>query len=216
MWNEIRENFRPALILFGLLTLVTGVLYPLLVTGIAQTLFPGQADGSLVRQGDLLVGSRLIGQDFHDPAYFWGRPSATDPPCNGTLSGGSNLGPSNPALARSVRERAARLRAADPGNRGPIPADLLTASGSGLDPDISPEAALFQVPRVTRAWGVPESKLRALVEQLTQGRQFGVLGEPRVNVLELNLALDRLEGRQPLNSAHVAKNDTIMRRDSGG
>lgn len=216
MLHEIRASLKPALILFGLLSLATGVLYPLLVTGIAQAVFPGQADGNLIRKGEILVGSRLIGQDFHDPVYFWGRPSATNPPYDGAASGGSNLGPSNPALAQAVRERVARLESADPREGIPIPADLLTASGSGLDPDISPAAALYQVPRVARARGVSEAKLRDLVNRMTAGRQLGVLGEPRVNVLELNLALDRLTGRRALNSAHLAKNDTIIRSDSGG
>jgi len=215
MSTAIRENLKPALILFGLLTFATGVLYPLLVTGIAQVVFPGLAGGSLVRQGHLPVGSRLIGQDFHDPAYFWGRPSATTPPYNAAASSGSNLGPSNPALSQAVRDRAARLRAADSGGRS-IPADLLTASGSGLDPHISPEAALFQVPRVARARGITESRLRELVNRLTEGRQLGVLGEPRVNVLELNLALDQIAGRRSLNSCPYSKNDTIMRSNPGG
>jgi potassium-transporting ATPase KdpC subunit len=216
MLDEIRTNLKPALILFGLLTLVTGVFYPLLVTGIAQAVFPDKADGSLIRQGELLVGSRLIGQDFSDPAYFSGRPSAAASSAGVAASGGSNLGPSNPALFRAVQERAARLRSTGPGVGSPIPADLLTASGSGLDPHISPAAALFQVPRVARARGISAAKVRELVDQLTEGRQLGVLGEPRVNVLELNLALDRLAGRRPLNSAHFAKSDTIMRSVSGG
>ncbi len=216
MLHEIRASLKPALLLFGLLSLVTGVLYPLLVTGIAQAVFPGRADGSLIREGEIVVGSRLIGQDFHDPAYFWGRPSATRPPCNGAASGGANLGPSNPDLARTVRARAARLRAGDPAGGTVIPADLLTASGSGLDPDISPAAALYQVPRVAQARDVSEAKLRDLVNRMTAGRQLGVLGEPRVNVLELNLALDRLTGCRTLNSAHLANNDTIIRSDSGG
>ena len=195
---------------------MTGLLYPLLVTGIAQAVFPSQAGGSLVRQGSLPVGSRLIGQEFSNPAYFWGRPSATSPPYNAAASSGSNLGPSNPALFQAVRDRAARLRAAGTGAGAAIPADLLTASGSGLDPHVSPAAALFQVPRVARARGIPEGKIRELVNRLTEGRQLGLLGEPRVNVLELNLALDRLCGPRTLDSSRSAKNGTIIRNNPGG
>jgi potassium-transporting ATPase KdpC subunit len=214
MSHAWRDQAKPALALFGLLTILTGLLYPLLVTGIAQAVFPRQAGGSLVLRNGIPVGSRLLGQEFHDPAYFWGRPSAISPP-GGGASGGSNLGPSNPALAEAVRGRAARLRSADPGNTAVVPADLLTASGSGLDPHISPAAALFQVPRVARARRISAAKVRELVNELTEGHQLVVLGEPRVNVLELNLALDRLAGRRSLNSAHLAKSDTIMRSDLG-
>lgn len=185
---------RPAVTLLALLTLVTGVAYPLVVTGTAQALFPTKANGSLLQVNGRVVGSRLIGQPFEDPRYFWGRPSATSPgPYNASASTGSNLGPTNPALAASVEARVAALRAADPARASaPIPVDLVTASGSGLDPDISPAAALYQVPRIARLRGLPEEHVRALVEAHIKGRTFGVLGEPRVNVLLLNLGLDAL------------------------
>ena len=184
---------RNAAMLLLLMTVITGIAYPLLVTGLAQMIFPAQANGSLVSKGGKSIGSALIGQSFTDPKYFWGRPSVTAPqPYNGTASGGSNLGPSNPALADAVKQRIAALRAADPGNDAPVPVDLVTASGSGLDPDISPAAALYQANRVARIRGLPPATVRALVTRHTQGRQFLVLGEPRVNVLELNLALDKL------------------------
>jgi K+-transporting ATPase ATPase C chain len=172
-------------------TLMTGVIYPLVVTGVTQLVFPSQANGSLIVRNGQSVGSDLIGQPFDDPKYFWGRPSATSPfPYNAAASSGSNLGPSNPALMDAVQARVATLKAADPTNAQPIPVDLVTASGSGLDPDISVAAALDQVPRVARVRGMSETVVRALVDQYTKGRQFGFLGEPRVNVLELNLALD--------------------------
>lgn len=179
-----------------LMTLVVGVAYPLTVTGLAQWLFPGQANGSLVSKDGQPVGSSLIGQAFTAPKYFWGRPSATAPqPYNGASSGGSNLGPTNPALTEAAKQRIAALRAADPGNAAPVPVDLVTASGSGLDPEISPAAAQYQLARVARARGLPLAEVQALVARCTRGRQFGVLGEPRVNVLELNLALDALPAR---------------------
>jgi K+-transporting ATPase ATPase C chain len=184
---------RQAIVLLLLLTAITGLLYPLAVTGLAQLVFPHQANGSMIVRDGKPVGSTLIGQQFTDPKYFWGRPSATTPqPYNGTASGGSNLGPTNPALTDAVKQRIAALRAADPGNHAPVPVDLVTASGSGLDPDISPAAALYQVHRVAHARGLPSVEVRALVDHYTRGRQFGVLGEPRVNVLQLNLALSRL------------------------
>jgi K+-transporting ATPase ATPase C chain len=184
---------RPALTLFALLALLTGVAYPLLVTGVAQAAFPERANGSLVRVDGQVRGSRLIGQPFSAPGYFWGRPSATSPsPYDASASAGSNLGPTNPALRAAVRDRVAALRAADPGNLTPVPVDLVTASGSGLDPDISPAAALYQTPRVARARGLEEARLRALVARHTEPRPLRLLGEPRVNVLELNLALDTL------------------------
>jgi potassium-transporting ATPase KdpC subunit len=176
-----------------LLTLITGVIYPLVLTGIAQVLFPRQANGSLVVKDGKAVGSELIGQQFGDPKYFWPRPSATTPvPYNGGNSGGSNLGPLNPQLAKNVQERIEALRAADPTHRPGVPVDLVTASGSGLDPDISPAAAEYQVARVAKARHMDEAAVRDLVDRHTRQRQLGVLGEPRVNVLALNLALDTL------------------------
>jgi K+-transporting ATPase ATPase C chain len=187
------KELKSALILFVLLTLLTGAAYPLLVTGVAQVLFPGRADGSLIERDGKVLGSELIGQPFSDPGYFWGRPSATAPvPYNAGASSGSNLGPTNPALEEAVKARIEALRAADPGNTAPIPVDLVTASASGLDPHISPAAAEYQVGRVARVRGLDASTVRALMAQHTQGRQLWALGEPRVNVLMLNLALDGL------------------------
>jgi len=181
---------RPALSVFLLLTLVTGIAYPLAVTGIAKLVFPEAAEGSLIRVDGKPVGSALIGQNFTAPDYFWGRPSATSPrPYNAAASSGSNQGPLNPALTDAVRGRIATLKAADPGNSLPIPVDLVTASGSGLDPHISPAAAHYQVARVARARQLSPAALSALVAEFTEGRQWGVFGEPRVNVLKLNLAL---------------------------
>ncbi len=189
------KHVRPAIMSLILLTALTGIVYPLVVTGIAQVLFPRQANGSLIVKDGKVVGSELIGQPFDDPKYFWSRPSATSPfPDNAVASGGSNLGPTNPDLQKAVQGRIDALRAADPENKAPIPVDLVTASGSGLDPDISPAAALYQVHRVAKARGLDEQAVRQLVEQHVQGRQFGFLGEPRVNVLKLNLALDALKG----------------------
>ena len=185
------SELRPALVIFALLTLLTGILYPLIVTGVAQAVFADAANGSRIVAGDRTVGSRLLGQPFASPKYFWSRPSATGPhPYNGAVSSGSNLGPINPALESAVKQRIAALRAADPGNDAPVPIDLVTASGSGLDPHISPAAAEYQLARVARIRGLPEQKVRELVQQATLGRTFGILGEPRVNVLELNLSLD--------------------------
>lgn len=190
----MKTFMRPALALLALLTVVTGLVYPLAVTGLAQVLFPVQANGSLLRQGDRVVGSALIGQPFDDPSYFWGRPSATAPyPYNAAASAGSNLGPSNPALHTALQARIAALRAADPGNQAPVPVDLVTASASGLDPHISLAAASYQAPRVARARGMDVALVRQLVAKATEGRQLGFLGEPRVNVLKLNLALDGVE-----------------------
>ncbi len=187
----MKSLLRPALSLFVLLSLITGLAYPVLVTGVAQALFPDAANGSLVVKDGQAIGSRLIGQNFNDPKYFWGRPSATAPmPYNATSSGGSNLGPLNPALADAVKGRIAALRAADPGNTAPVPADLVTASASGLDPHISPAAARYQAGRVAHARNVDPAVVGKLIDQYTEGRQWGVFGEPRVNVLALNLALD--------------------------
>ena len=188
---------RPALTSLILFTLITGVAYPLLVTGIAQVAFPFQANGSLIVEDGKVVGSALIGQPFDDPKYFWGRPSATSPfGYNAAASSGSNLSPTNPALVTAVQGRVEALRAADPGNTAPVPVDLVTASGSGLDPHISPAAALYQVSRVARARELAADAVRALVERHTEGRFWGLLGEPRVNVLALNLDLDgRWAGR---------------------
>lgn len=187
---------RPAISLFVLLTVVTGVLYPLAVTGIAKLVFPEAAEGSLILVDGKPVGSTLIGQSFTAPDYFWGRPSATAPyPNNAAASSGSNQGPLNPALLDAVKGRIAALKAADPDNAKPIPLDLVTASGSGLDPHISPAAAQYQVDRVARARNLQPKAVEALVAQSTEGRQWGVFGEPRVNVLELNLALDSLHPR---------------------
>ncbi len=191
------KYLRPTIITFILLTGVTGIAYPLIVTGVSQLLFSEKADGSLIRSEGGYAGSELIGQPFDDPKYFWGRLSATpDFPYNSSSSSGSNLGPSNPALVEAVKARAAALHKADPGNKSPIPIDLVTSSGSGLDPHISPAAALYQIPRVARVRGLAEEKVRSLVDQFTEPRQLGFLGEPRVNVLRLNLALDQLEAHR--------------------
>jgi potassium-transporting ATPase KdpC subunit len=182
---------RPTVTLFVVLSLVTGILYPLVVTGIAAVVFPAAAGGSLIVRRGRPVGSALIGQHFTAPGYFWGRPSATAPqPDNAAASGGSNQGPTNPALVAAVKARVALLTAADPGNTSPIPLDLVTASASGLDPHLSPAAAHYQVARVARARGLPRAAVEALVVRYTQGREWGLFGEPRVNVLRLNLALD--------------------------
>lgn len=192
-------HLRAATVSLVVLTVVTGIIYPLMVTGIAQAVFPSQANGSLIMKGGKVLGSTLIGQPFDDPRYFWGRPSATSPfPDNAASSSGSNLSPTNPDLVKAVQARVDALRAADPGNAAPVPVDLVTASGSGLDPHISPAAALYQVPRVARERKLDQQAVRQLVEQHTEGRFLGVLGEPRVNVLALNLALD---GREAVRRA---------------
>jgi K+-transporting ATPase ATPase C chain len=186
------KQLRSVLILFILLTAVTGIAYPLLITGIGQTVFSHQAKGSLILQDGWVLGSELIGQPFADPKYFWGRPSATAPfPYNAAASSGSNLGPLNPVLLDAVKARVEALRQADPSQQGPIPIDLVTASGSGLDPHISPAAAEYQINRVAKARKLNPKQMRELVSKYTEGRQFGILGEPRVNVLKLNLTLDR-------------------------
>jgi potassium-transporting ATPase KdpC subunit len=183
--------FRPAIVLLLILTLLTGVAYPLAVTGVAQLAFPSQANGSLLVRDGKAIGSTLIGQAFSDPKHFWSRPSATAPqPYNGTASGGSNLGPLNPALTGGIKSRIGALKAADPTNNAPIPVDLVTASGSGLDPDISLAAADYQVSRVARARNMKPEDVQALLASHAQKRWLGILGESRVNVLELNLALD--------------------------
>jgi K+-transporting ATPase ATPase C chain len=193
----MRSQLRPALVALGIFTVLTGLVYPLVVTALAQVLFPWQANGGLIMQKGQPVGSALIGQPFDDPTYFWGRLSATSPASytafnaeKQTGSSGSNYGPLHPALLEAVQARITALREADPGNTAPPPVDLVTASGSGLDPHISPAAAAYQTGRVARARGLSESTVRQLVAQHTEGRTFGVLGEPRVNVLALNLALD--------------------------
>jgi potassium-transporting ATPase KdpC subunit len=186
----MRTQLRPAVVSLVALTLITGFLYPLVVTGLAQMLFPQQANGSLILINGQPVGSSLIGQPFDEPKFFWGRPSATSPfPYNAAASSGSNLGPTNGALMKAVQARIDAFNAADPDNPLPLPVDLVTASGSGLDPHISPAAAEYQVRRIARVRRLDETVVRRLVAQHTEGRQFGVLGEPRVNVLALNLAL---------------------------
>ena len=194
------KELRPAIVMMALLTVVTGLVYPLAMTGIAQAVFPRQAQGSLIEKDGKVIGSALIGQEFTDDKYFHGRPSATlapDPadstktvpaPYNAANSGGSNLGPTSKALADRIKEDVEKLKVENPS--APVPVDLVTTSGSGLDPDISPEGALFQVPRVAKARDLPEARVRDLVVQHTQGRMAGLLGEPRINVLALNLALD--------------------------
>ena len=185
------QEIRPTLVVFALLTVITGVVYPGLVTLIGAAVFRDEATGSIVMSGGQQVGSRLLGQRFSGPGYFWGRPSATGPqPYNGGVSSGSNQAATNPSLAAAVTARVAALRAADPGNQQSVPVDLVTASGSGLDPHISPAGAAWQVPRIARVRGLPEARVQELVNAATEGRSFGLLGEPRVNVLELNLALD--------------------------
>jgi K+-transporting ATPase ATPase C chain len=189
----VRE-LRPTLVVFLLLTVITGLIYPGVVTVIAKLVFADQASGSVIERDGHAVGSRLLGQTFTSPGYFWSRPSATSPQAyNGAVSSGSNQGPITPALASAVQDRVAALRAADPGNTLPVPVDVVTASASGLDPEESVAAAEYQVGRVARARGISEEQVRQLLRQATQGRTFGVLGEPRVNVLELNLALDALK-----------------------
>ncbi|WP_348756389.1 potassium-transporting ATPase subunit KdpC [uncultured Aquincola sp.] len=182
---------RPVLVVFAALTVLTGMAYPLAVTGVAQALMPRQAAGSLIEQDGKLVGSSLIGQNFTDPKYLWGRPSATGPMANnGLASGGSNQGPLNPALAEAVKARIDALRAADPGNTAPVPVDLVTASGSGLDPHVSPAGAAFQAARIARVRNLPLSRVQQVIAEHTQAPLFGFLGEPRVNVLQVNLSLD--------------------------
>jgi potassium-transporting ATPase KdpC subunit len=190
----MRSMLRPALVLFLVLTLLTGVIYPLVLTGLARLVFPREAAGSLVTRNSEVVGSQLIGQSFSDPRHFWSRPSATTPqPYNGMASTGSNLGPLNPSLQDAVKQRIAALRAADPDNHAPIPVDLVTASASGLDPDISVAAARYQAARIAKARNLSSQSIQALIAEQQRGAFLGAVGEPRVNVLELNLALDRLK-----------------------
>jgi len=192
--ESFAQELRPALVMMVMLTVITGAIYPAVVTGLAQALFGAKANGSLITQDGKTVGSSLIGQPFSDPKHFWGRASATSPyPYNASASGGSNQGPLNPALTDAVADRIKALRASDPGNTTPIPVDLVTASASGLDPHISPAAAAWQVPRVARERGLDVARVQQLVDAHSEGRQLGVLGESRVNVLELNLALDQLK-----------------------
>nr|WP_297388902.1 potassium-transporting ATPase subunit KdpC [uncultured Roseateles sp.] len=189
--NSTLKMLRPALVGFALLSAVTGLLYPAAVTGVARTLFPFQAEGSLVLREGRVIGSELIGQSFSSPRYFWGRPSATAPMANNaTGSSGSNQGPTNPALVDAVKARVEALKAADPDNRAPVPVDLVSASASGLDPHISMAAARYQAARVARERGLPIEAVQRLIQANTEARDLAVLGEPRVNVLKLNLALD--------------------------
>ena len=190
-------KLRPVIMVFIMLSILTGLIYPLIVTGVAQWVFPEKASGSLIRKDGRPAGSALIGQPFDDPKYFWGRLSATpDFPYNSASSSGSNLGPSNPALMKAVKARLEALQKADPGNQSSVPIDLVTSSGSGLDPHISPAAAFYQVARVAHTRGFPKDEVRRLVDQCTESRQWGFLGEPRVNVLRLNLALDRQQNNR--------------------
>ena len=190
----MKNLLRPVLVMFAAMTVVTGIVYPVVVTAIGQAVFPHRANGSLIEQNGKAVGSELIGQQFDAPGYFWGRLSATSPnPYNAQNSGGSNLGPTNPALADEVKGRLSALHDADPTNTLPVPVDLVTSSGSGLDPEITPAAAAYQAARVAKARGLTADQVDMLIAQNTSGRQWGVFGEPRVNVLKLNLALDQLK-----------------------
>jgi len=190
----MKNILRPVLVLFAALTVVTGLVYPIVVTAVSHAAFASQANGSLIEKNGKLVGSELLGQQFDAPGYFWGRLSATSPnPYNPQSSGASNLGPTNPALADEVKGRISALHDADPTNTAPVPVDLVTSSGSGLDPEISPAAAAYQIDRVAKARKLSHNDVDALVQRETSGRQFGILGEARVNVLKLNLALDELK-----------------------
>ncbi|PPD46778.1 MAG: potassium-transporting ATPase subunit C [Methylotenera sp.] len=192
MKQLLKQSIRPAVVLFILLSIITGVAYPLATTALGKWLLPNQANGSLFENEGKLIGSSLIGQNFTEPKYFWGRPSATGPyPNNAAASSGSNQGPLNPALAEAVKSRISALKAVDPDNTLPIPVDLVTASASGLDPHISPAAAAYQASRVAKVRGVNATSVQALINDNTEGRQWGIFGEPRVNVLKLNIALDK-------------------------
>lgn len=191
MFSDTIKQIKSAFILLILFTLLTGFIYPTVVTGIAQLLFPWRANGSLIEQNNKIIGSLLIGQSFTDPEYFWGRPSATTPfPYNAKHSSGSNIALSNPDFLVTIKNRAAILHQSHQPNHNLIPADLVTASGSGLDPDISPLAAFYQIPRIAKARKIPEKNLQILIQHLTKNRYLGVLGEPRINVLTLNIAMD--------------------------
>ena len=192
MFKEIGAQIRPAILALILFTIITGAIYPAIVTGISQAAFKHQANGSIIEKNGQTVGSTLIGQQFTDPKYFWGRLSGTSKPYDASNSSGSNLGPTNTALLDAVKGRIKSLQDADPGNKQAVPVDLVTASGSGLDPHISPAAAEYQVSRVAKARKLDESKVKALIDQFTENRLLGVLGDPHVNVLELNLALDAI------------------------
>uniref|UniRef100_I2Q6V8 Potassium-transporting ATPase KdpC subunit n=1 Tax=Desulfovibrio sp. U5L TaxID=596152 RepID=I2Q6V8_9BACT len=195
MFSDALKQMKPALLILVVLTILTGAVYPGVITGVSQILFPGQADGSLIEKNGKIIGSALIGQPFADPAHFQGRPSAISPkPYDAATSSGSNLGPTNPDYLATVKERADALRQEN--GESPVPVELVTASGSGLDPHISPAAAFYQVPRVAKAAGLDPNRVQALVVQHVEGRQFGVLGEERVNVLKLNLALDAMTGNR--------------------
>lgn len=197
MENMFVRHLRTAIITLAVFTLLTGLIYPLAITGLAQVLFPAQANGSLIREHGKIIGSALIGQQFTGPKYFWSRPSATEPyPYNAAASSGANYGPMNPVFLAKVKARVARLKKADPGYKHPIPADLVTSSGSGLDPEISIASALYQLPRVAEARHMSVKEVRSLIRKYTEGRFLGLLGEPGVNVLKLNLALDRAQSQQ--------------------
>jgi K+-transporting ATPase ATPase C chain len=192
MKQLLKQSIRPAVVLFILLSIITGVAYPLAATALGKWLLPQQANGSLIENEGKLIGSSLIGQNFTEPKYFWGRPSATGPyPNNAAASSGSNQGPLNPALAEAIKSRISALKAVDPNNTLPVPVDLVTASASGLDPHISPAAAAYQASRVEKVRGLSATSVQLLINENTEGRQWGVFGEPRVNVLKLNIALDK-------------------------
>jgi K+-transporting ATPase ATPase C chain len=193
--RDFVDTIRPAALALLVFTVLCGLVYPFAVTGAAQAVFPHQAEGSLLTRNGVVVGSSLVGQAFDDPRYFWSRPSALSPPDDASNSTGTNLGPLSPDLHKAVADRVAALRAADPGNDAPVPIDLVTTSASGLDPDISPAAAYYQVHRVARARDLPEAEVRALVDRHVRGRVLGLLGDPHVNVLALNLDLDELAKR---------------------
>lgn len=206
--STLTQSLRPAVSLFVVLTALTGLAYPIAVTGLSQAIAPDSANGSLLYQGEKVIGSKLIGQSFTNPAYLWSRPSATaTTPYNGQASGGSNLGPLNPDLAKAVQERIAKLHEVDPTNTALVPIDLVTASGSGLDPNISPNAAKYQAARIAALRGVTVSQVQTVIDKNTEGRQFGLFGEPRVNVLQVNVDLDQLAPLVVINTAvNVVKN----------